>query len=136
MKTGVNMFINKYPYTDMHELNLDWCLARLREFQNDLVKMNEFLDSLKYKLDLVEEFYNAVLTGDFPDPVKEAFSEWMKKNALDLIGDLVKMVFFGLTDDGYFVSYIPDSWDDIQFGTTGLDDFPDGIDYGHLTLSY
>lgn len=46
------------------------------------------------------------------------------------------MVFFNLTDDGYFIALIPDSWDDITFGTTGLDIFPAGIDYGHLTLNY
>ena len=130
------MFLNKYPYQDFHELNLDWCLSELREFQSDLKKMDDFLDTLKDKLDLLEEFYNAVLSGDFPDPVKEAFTRWMRMNALDLVGDLVKMVFFGLNDDGYFVAYIPENWDDVSFGTSGLDDFPAGISYGHLTLSY
>ena len=29
----------------------------------------------------------------------------------------MKMVWFGLTQDGYFVAYIPDSWDEITFDT-------------------
>lgn len=47
------------------------------------------------------------------------------------------LVFFGLTDDGHFVAYIPESWDCIAFGTTGYDQ-PYGCDgvYGRLTLSY
>ena len=46
-------------------------------------------------------------------------------------------VFFGLTDDGYFVAYIPDGWDDIIFNTTEYDIFISGFsEYGHLVLSY
>ena len=37
----------------------------------------------------------------------------------DIIGKYIRMVFFGLTLDGYFVAYIPDGtgWDDIVFDT-------------------
>ena len=41
------------------------------------------------------------------------------------------------TLDGYFVAYIPETWDDITFGTTGLDiEVPCEPEYGHLVLSY
>ena len=47
------------------------------------------------------------------------------------------MVFFGLTDDGYFVAYIPDSWESVTFETTGYDTFIDLMpEYGHLVLRY
>ena len=52
---------------------------------------------------------------------------------------ILKMVIVNITDDGYIVIYIPESWDDIVFNTTGYDiaieDRPD-IDYGHLVISY
>lgn len=54
----------------------------------------------------------------------------------EIINQYVKMVFFGLTQDGHFVAYIPDSWNDIVFSTSQYDDFTSlEPDYGHLILS-
>lgn len=50
---------------------------------------------------------------------------------------IATMVFFGLTQSGYFVAYIPQSWEQITFNTTGLDIVVPCMDeYGHLVLSY
>ena len=35
----------------------------------------------------------------------------------DLISAGIKQVYFGLTSDGYFCAYVPDSWSDITFDT-------------------
>lgn len=46
---------------------------------------------------------------------------------------LNRLVWFGLTNDGHFVAYIPDSWSDIEFST----DMEYGSEYyGHLLLGY
>ena len=45
-------------------------------------------------------------------------------------------IFFGLTENGYFVAYIPESWNDIKFGTTGVDTDVSGAEFGRLVLSY
>lgn len=54
----------------------------------------------------------------------------------DLIEKAIKNVWFGLTQSGYFVAYIPDSWSEITFNTTGLDINVPNVEYGHLVLSY
>lgn len=55
---------------------------------------------------------------------------------MEIISNTIKQVYFGLTDAGYFVAYIPESWSDIVFNTTGYDYalLPE-YNYGHLVLS-
>ena len=49
---------------------------------------------------------------------------------------LATMIFVEISDAGYFVYYIPDSWENIKFETSGLDvELPD-VEYGRLILSY
>ena len=50
--------------------------------------------------------------------------------------NLMKMIFVGINDDGYITYYIPSSWKEIVFNTTGLDIDIEDYDYGHLVLSF
>ena len=49
---------------------------------------------------------------------------------------LATMIFVEISDAGYFIYYIPDSWDNIQFETSGLDVELPNVEYGRLILSY
>lgn len=94
---------------------------------------NEYKQAYEDFTKMVEDIEN----GTFPDSIVNAFNSWMSKNALDLIGQLVKCVFFEISPDGYFIAWIPESWDDVLFNTTGLDiSLALQPDYGHLVLSY
>ena len=77
-----------------------------------------------------------LISGRLPESIQKGIEIWMQDNAIDLVGQLIKSVFFAIDDNGYFIAYIPDSWAEIDFGTSGLDDFPPNVDFGHLTLSY
>ena len=125
-----------FPYTNFHELNLSWCLKLLREFDTKLDDLEEWRNTHEQEYKELKEFMDAINSGNFPDSMIRAMREWLAANALDLIGELVKTVFFGITDDGYFVAYIPESWSDIIFATTGYDITIAGYEYGHLVLSY
>lgn len=96
-------------------------INKLIDTDNEIIKD---IDALRADLEVVQKWID-----NFDDNAKAIFTKMIDEY-------IATMVFFNITDDGYFVAYIPESWDDITFGTTGLDVFPAGIDYGHLTLNY
>lgn len=49
---------------------------------------------------------------------------------------LATMIFVEISDEGYFIYYIPEKWEDITFNTTGLDVIIPNTEYGRLVLSY
>lgn len=130
------LFNNEYPYTDFHELNLSWLIEKMKVILEGLEKIDGWIENHEKEYQELKDLYDSVMSGQFPPELQAAFANWMRRNAYDLVGELVKTVFFEITQDGYFVAYIPEGWDEIIFGTTGLDDFPAGIEYGHLTLTY
>lgn len=129
-------FFNKYPYTDFHELNLDWVLSTVKQLFEAVQQIDGWIDNHQQEYEELKALYDQIIAGNFPPSIKNAFAAWMQQNALDLVGDLVKMVIFNITDDGHFIAFIPDSWSDIIFATTGFDISIPGYDFGHLTLIY
>ena len=84
----------------------------INELRTELAEVQSWIDSFDYAplLATVEEMVQKYLTAG---------------------------VYFGITDNGYFCAYIPRSWQNVKFNTTGLDIFTDlQPDYGHLVLSY
>ena len=128
---------NIYPYINMNDLNLDWIINHFKEFLDNLASLNEWRQTHEAEYQELKDFMNRINAGELPDTVYEELRAWIETNAIDIIGSLVKSVYFGITDDGYFVAYIPESWGDIIFNTTGLDiNLPIQPEYGHLVLSY
>lgn len=82
--------------------------------------------------ELVAEFQKFKESG-FYDYYAEQIEQWINDNLEWIFKTLAKQVFFGLTLDGYFVAYIPESWDDIVFDTGHVY----GADtYGRLILRW
>lgn len=101
-------------------------LCRVVNYINKLIDSDKEIvndiDGLKKDLDTVQEWIDNYDTS-FAESIIEEY--------------IATMVFFGLTDDGYFVAYIPESWDSITFETTGYDTNIDLMpEYGHLVLRY
>lgn len=99
-------------------------LCKVVEYINKLIDTDRELfadlDELRAELKVVQEWI---------DNFDTSFME-------EIIAQYIKMVFFGLTEDGHFVAYIPDSWDEIVFSTSQYDDFTTlEPEYGHLILS-
>lgn len=129
------LFNNEYPYTDFHELNLSWVILKVKELLDKMKNMEDWRADYQKTVDDLQKLYDDLIAGRYPPTFVQNLRNWIEVHGVEIIGQLVKMVFFGLTDDGYFIAYIPDSWEDVIFGTSGLDDFPTGVEYGHLTLS-
>lgn len=130
-------FFNRYPGTDLHEIDLAYILKLCEALESDNETFKAWKETHEAQYAQLKQLYDDILAGNFPDNIKEAFNTWMRYNAADIVGEMIKMVFFELSDTGYFVAYIPDSWDDITFNTTGLDiTLAIMPDFGHLVLSY
>ena len=132
----LDLFTNKYPYTDFHEINLSWLLETVK----DIIKELDSLDAWKVQHEAeyqeLKTFCDQLESGDFPPAMYNTLHQWVVDNSASIMESLTKMVFFGITDDGYFVAYIPATWDDITFNTAGLDLVVPDTDYGTLILSY
>ena len=127
---------NIYPYLNVNDLNLDWIIKHFKEFIDEIASLDAWRQEHEREYEELKALYDAIVAGNFPPGMYNTLHSWVVENAASIIGEIIKMVFFEITDNGYFVAYIPDSWSEIIFGTTGLDDFPAGVDFGHLTLSY
>lgn len=120
-----------------------WCQKVLPLVYDDSLSYYEVLCKVVDYLNGVIDGTNAVIE-DAESLRKDltVVQQWINNYdttyAEDIIAKYIAtMVFFGLTDSGYFVAYIPETWDNIHFGTTGLDvDAPIQPEFGHLVLLY
>lgn len=132
----LEFFNHKYPYSDFHELNADWLISAYKELIAEVDALDSWKLEHEAEYEELKALYVDIISGNFPESMRVALYNWVVQNSSSIIGSAVKMVLFNLTDDGYLVANVPDSWADIIFGTTGLDTFPAGFDFGHLTISY
>lgn len=131
-------FLNDFPRVRQYDGDLGWLI---REVRTGLIPAVEALEKWKNSSQATIDGLNAILamlrSGNVPADIAAGMKKWIADNFYDIVGKMAKMVFFGLTDSGYFVAYIPESWDDIDFKTTGWDIMlalqPE---YGHLVLEY
>ena len=100
-------------------------LCKVVNYINNLIDTNnqiiEYVDELKAELKVVQDWIDNFDTSYAESIIREY---------------LATMIFVRISDAGYFVYYIPESWDDITFNTTGLDITIPDTDYGRLVLSY
>lgn len=84
-------------------------------------------------IDELQRLFEQFMESGLEDYYAQQIDAWVDEHMPDIIDRSIKMVFFGLTDDGYFCAYIPDTWEEIQFDT-GFN-YSDQNTYGHLILN-
>ena len=105
---------------------------RIKNICMELHKLCEYANAMNVNInlnhdmiELLQKEFETFRDSGFLDYYEKLIVDWMEKNQMLLFERLAKMVFFGLTMDGHFVAFIPQSWDDIIFDT--------GMNYGEDT---
>lgn len=79
----------------------------------------------------LQELFQKFQDQGLAELYEKLLQQWVDDNMERIILRAVKFVYFGLTNDGYFCAYIPDSWDEITFDTGAV---YGRSDYGRLIL--
>ena len=111
---------------------------RIKAICMEIDKLIEYADMLGVNLNAthddvvkLQEEFEKFKDGDMLDFYEKQIQAWIDANMERLIKRAIKFVYFGLTSDGYFCAYIPDSWDEITFDTGAV---YGRSDYGRLIL--
>lgn len=122
-----------YWDVDSHE-------ERIKRICLELHKLVEYANYLGTNINLdhetIEELqkaFQSFIDGEYDDYYKQVIYDWIQDNFENLISDGIKQVYFGLTDNGYFCAYVPDSWSEISFDTGCVFG---RSDYGRLILRF
>lgn len=126
----------EFPHTRFYESDLREILKYVKNLIDAVKKIDGWIETHEKEYEELKGFQDALIKGDFPPEMENALYEWTVKHTEEIVGKTIKMVFFGITDDGYFVAHIPESWDEIIFNTAGLDIVIPDVKYGTLVLSY
>lgn len=100
-------------------------LCKVVDYINNMIEnQKEFsaeLNELKSELEVVKKWIADFDTSYIEEVVRKY---------------LATMIFVEISDAGYIIYYIPETWKNITFETTGLDVEIDGTEYGRLVLNY
>lgn len=128
-------------YKDLNTFKF-WCQKVLPLVYDDSLSYYEILckvvDYINNMIENQKEFTNelAELKSEL-DIVQKWIDDFDTSYAEEIIRKyLATMIFVEISDAGYFIYYIPESWKDITFETTGLDVDIDDTEYGRLVLNY
>ena len=120
-----------------------WCQKVLPLVYDDSLSYYEVLCKVVDYLNHMVDDVNAVV-NDYTELKKELeiVRNWIDNFSSEYLEKLIAekiatMIFVEISDAGYIIYYIPETWKDITFNTTELDiQIPEYHDYGRLVLSY
>lgn len=129
------MSFYEFPHTRTYDNDLGWLIKHCRSNTEAIKVLNEWKKNVDKDFQILDAIVSDIEKGIIPDSIAAGIKTWIANNFYDIVGMMIKTVWFGLTDSGYFVAYIPKSWKDIIFKTTGYDiELELMPEYGHLVL--
>lgn len=128
-------YMFEFPHTRTYDNDLGWLIKNVKTAVEAIKALDAWKTSAEGTIQDLQDLLDNIAAGNFPKEISNAIKEWIVKNFYDIVGAMAETVWFGLTDSGYFVAYIPDSWSEVMFKTTGYDYTTElQPDYGHLVL--
>lgn len=121
---------NNFPYTNFHELNLDWIIKQIEDliekYPGMISDISQLTNELSKRVAELEKDYAYLYPEGLEKNLRQVLSAFMPE-----------MIYPEISDAGYIIYNIPGTWDAITFNTTGLDiDLDSQQEYGHLVLGY
>ena len=139
LKTSGTVSTLKYWCYKVLPLVYDDSLSYYEMLCKVVAKLNELIEKYASFDDVVAEIQSAI--DDLQKQIDAFDTTYIEK----LIKDkLANMIYVGISDAGYIIYYIPESWNDVSFNTTGLDITNEQLvnnghvanyEYGRLVLS-
>ena len=113
---------------------------RIKRLCMELHKLVEYADYLGENINIdhemiqqLEDAFQKFMESGFNDYYKQQVAAWISANFQTIMNGLLgHMLFFGLTQDGYFTAYIPEDW---AFVLDTVADYSSN-DYGRLEIVY
>ena len=125
----------EFPHTRTYDNDLAWLIKHCKQNTDAIAVLAVWKASATKTIDDLQELLDNIAAGNFPEEISNAIKEFIVANFYDIVGEMTKTTWFGLTESGYFVAYIPDSWRDVVFKTTGYDIITElQPEFGHLVL--
>lgn len=120
-----------------------WCQKVLPLVYDDSLSYYEVLCKVvDYLNNMIKDVNTVIKEYEELKKELEIVQEWINNFSTDYIEKLIAekiatMIFIEISNAGYIVYYIPDTWKDVTFNTTGLDiKIEEYNEYGRLVLSY
>lgn len=92
-----------------------------------------YQQQIQSELQGMQETLEAIKNGEYVDLYLDSLQAYIDQNLQEMVAGIVKYVSFGLTKDGHFAAYIPQSWQFLEFSTIMDETSPL---YGHLVLQW
>ena len=110
-------------------LSMEW--DRITHY---LIEMCEKINVDSNAITQLQELFKEFQKHGFEKYYEEQINQWVLNNMPLIMEKALTVLFFGLTDDGYFCAYVPNNWAKyITFDTGAV---YDNDDYGCLKLNY
>ena len=114
------------PEQELHEL-----CKRLHTLFDYAQQLGTLTAEQMQELQKLQAEFEKFKASGFEDYYEQQLEAWVNANVANIFNQYAKLVLFGLSDDGHFVAYVPESWTDIWFDT--IADYNDPL-YGSLVL--